>query len=40
VPEGGKANMELIKLARKYFGKEIRIVKGFTSKNKILEFIS
>jgi uncharacterized protein (TIGR00251 family) len=39
-PEGGKGNLELLKLARKYFKKEVRIVKGFTSKNKVLEIIS
>lgn len=36
-PEDGKANLELIKLASKYFGKSVRIVMGKTSKNKVLE---
>ncbi|HLC22362.1 MAG TPA: DUF167 domain-containing protein [Candidatus Nanoarchaeia archaeon] len=36
-PEGGKANIELLKLARKYFKKPVRIVSGFTSKTKIIE---
>ena len=37
-PEGGKANLELIKLAKKYFGKSVQIVLGKTSKKKVLEF--
>lgn len=37
-PEDGKANLELIKLASKYFGKPVRIVLGKTSKNKVIEF--
>ncbi len=37
-PENGKANLELIKIARKYFGKPVRIVLGKTSKKKILEY--
>ena len=37
-PEDGKANVELIKIATKYFGKAARIVMGKTSKNKVLEF--
>ena len=37
-PEDGKANLELIKLAKKYFGKPARIIIGKTSKNKVLEF--
>jgi uncharacterized protein (TIGR00251 family) len=40
VPDKGKANMELLKIAKKYFGKEIKIVRGFTSKTKVLEIIS
>ncbi|MCK4553021.1 DUF167 domain-containing protein [Candidatus Pacearchaeota archaeon] len=36
-PENNKANIELLKLLKKYFGKEVRIKRGFTSKNKIVE---
>lgn len=36
-PEKGKANLELITLASKFFGKPATIKSGFTSKNKILE---
>jgi uncharacterized protein (TIGR00251 family) len=36
-PEKGKANLELVKVARKYFKKEVRIKSGLTSKTKILE---
>jgi len=32
-----KANTELLKLLKKYFGKEARIIKGMKSKNKIVE---
>ena len=38
VPDKGKANQELIKLASKYFGKVVRIKSGFTRKTKMLEF--
>lgn len=38
LPEDGKANLELIKLAKKYFGKPVQIVIGKTSKNKIIQF--
>lgn len=37
-PEDGKANLELVKLASKYFRKPVRIVLGKTSKNKVIEF--
>lgn len=37
-PVDGKANLELIKVLSKYFGKKVRIVSGFTSKKKLLEF--
>ncbi|HIH59362.1 MAG TPA: DUF167 domain-containing protein [Nanoarchaeota archaeon] len=37
-PEDGKANLELIKLASKYFKKPVRIVLGKTSKKKVLSF--
>lgn len=36
-PEDGKANIELLKLLKKYFKKEVRIKSGKTSKNKIVE---
>ena len=32
-----KANIELLKLLKKYFKKEVKIVKGLKSKNKIVE---
>jgi uncharacterized protein len=37
-PEKGKANMEIIKKLKKYFKKEIEIISGFKSKEKIIEF--
>jgi len=36
-PENNKANIELVKLLKKYFKKEVKILKGKTSKNKIIE---
>jgi len=36
-PENNKANLELVKVLSKYFKKKVKIVKGFTSKNKIVE---
>ncbi|MEA3248302.1 MAG: DUF167 domain-containing protein [Nanoarchaeota archaeon] len=38
-PEDNKANKELIKLLKKHFKKEIKIIKGFTSKRKTIEVI-
>lgn len=35
--ENNKANIELIKLLKKYFKKEIRIIKGLKSRNKVVE---
>lgn len=35
--EDNKANIELIKLLKKYFKKEATIIKGFTSKRKVVE---
>lgn len=32
-----KANVAVVKLLEKYFGKRVKIVSGFTSKNKIIE---
>lgn len=37
VPENNKANLELIKLLKKHFKKNIKIVKGLRSKNKIIK---
>jgi uncharacterized protein (TIGR00251 family) len=36
-PIDGKANEELIKILKKYFKKDVKIVSGFTSRNKIVE---
>ena len=38
LPEEGKANLELMRLATKYFGKPVRIIQGKTSKRKVIEF--
>lgn len=35
-PVKGKANKELLKLLKKYFNKEVEIVSGESSKNKII----
>jgi len=35
--EDNKANIELIKLMKKHTGKNIKIIKGLKSKNKIIE---
>lgn len=37
VPLGGMANIELLKLLKKYFGRDVRIRSGFTSRDKIVE---
>jgi uncharacterized protein (TIGR00251 family) len=37
LPENSKANIELLKLLKKHFGKEVKIKSGFTSRNKIVE---
>lgn len=34
--EDNKANIELLKMLKKHFGKEVQIVKGLKSKNKIV----
>ena len=39
IAENNKANIELLKLLRKYFKKHVKIVKGKTSRNKIAEFV-
>ncbi len=36
-PESNKANVELIKVLSKYFGKDVRIKSGFNSKRKLVE---
>ncbi len=36
-PEDNKANIELLKALKKYFGKNVKIIKGKTSKNKVIE---
>lgn len=38
-PENNKANIELIKILKKYFGKPVKIKSGFTSRNKIIEIL-
>ena len=35
--EDNKANIELLKLLKKYFKRETKIIKGLKSKNKIIE---
>ncbi|HLC87018.1 MAG TPA: DUF167 domain-containing protein [Candidatus Nanoarchaeia archaeon] len=36
-PVEGKANVEMIKVLKKYFNKEVKIVLGLTSREKIVE---
>ncbi|MFH1972253.1 MAG: DUF167 domain-containing protein [archaeon] len=36
-PEKGKANLELLKVLKKHFKKDVRIKKGFTSKEKTID---
>jgi uncharacterized protein (TIGR00251 family) len=38
-PIDGKANEQLIRMLKKYFGKEIRITSGFSSRIKIVDMI-
>ncbi len=35
-----KANIELVKLMKKYLGKNIKIIKGMKGKNKVLEVVN
>jgi len=35
--ESGKANIELIKILKKHFNKEAKIIKGLKNRNKIIE---
>ena len=37
IPENNKANLELIKLLKRYFKKEVKIVSGFNSRNKMVD---
>ena len=36
-PENNKANLELIKLLKNHFKKDIKIIRGLKSKNKIVK---
>jgi uncharacterized protein (TIGR00251 family) len=36
-PIDGKANIELAKILKKYFKKNVKIISGFTSRKKIVE---
>ncbi|MDD4878451.1 MAG: DUF167 family protein [Candidatus Nanoarchaeia archaeon] len=36
VPENGKANIEVMKILKKHFKKDFRIISGFTSKEKLV----
>jgi uncharacterized protein (TIGR00251 family) len=36
-PVNNKANLELIKILKKYFKKDVEIKSGFSSRNKIIE---
>ena len=36
-PIQGKANIKLLKFLKKYFKRPVKIVSGFTSRNKIIE---
>ena len=38
-PEGGKANLELLKVLTRYFKKEVKIKSGFTSREKVVEVL-
>lgn len=35
--EDNKANIELLNLLRRYFGRGVKIIKGLKSKNKVVE---
>ena len=39
-PIDNKANETLVKVLKKYFGKEVRIKSGLTSRNKIVEVVT
>ena len=36
-PIDGKANIKLVKILKKYFGRKVEIKSGFTSRKKIVE---
>ncbi len=36
-PIGGGANIELLRLLKRYFGRDVKIKSGFTSRDKIVE---
>jgi len=36
-PENNKVNVELVKVLKKYFKKDVVIKSGFTSRNKVVE---
>ena len=38
-PIDGKANIQLIKILKKYFHKEVEIISGLSSRNKVIELI-
>lgn len=38
-PIDNKANLELVKVLKKYFGKGLKIKSGLKSRNKVVEFI-
>jgi len=38
-PEKGEANLELLKLLKKHFGKDVKIKSGFTSRMKVVEIL-
>ena len=38
-PKNNKANIALLKIMKKYFKKDVKIIKGLKSKDKILEVI-
>jgi uncharacterized protein (TIGR00251 family) len=39
VPEQGKANIEVMKILKKYFKKDVKIISGFTSKEKLVQLL-
>ncbi|MBU2615969.1 MAG: DUF167 domain-containing protein [Nanoarchaeota archaeon] len=39
VPEGGKANVELLRLLKKHFKKEVKIKSGMSGRKKLLEVL-
>lgn len=38
-PDKGKANLELVKLLKKELGKQVKIVSGLTSREKVVEVL-